>query len=78
MEPEERKEIPPHFKGLGVKEIIPMLEKVVREVKKFGFGRPNESISYRDYLTFKQKGKSGLEKKRVGLISAPKKAKHVK
>jgi hypothetical protein len=41
-----------------------------------GFGRPGENISYRDYWTFKLKGKKGLEEKRMGLMNAPKKEKY--
>ena len=36
-------------------------------------GRPNEKLSYRDYRTFKLKGKKGVEAKRLGSLSAPEK-----
>jgi hypothetical protein len=71
MEPEERKELPPHLRGLGMQEMAPKLEKVVEAMKELNFGRPNEKISYRDYWTFKLKGKKGLEESRLGSISAP-------
>jgi len=73
MEPQERKELPPHLKGLGMQEMAPKLQKVVQALKELDFGRPNEKISYRDYWTFKLKGKRGVEEKRLGSISAPKK-----
>ena len=73
MEPEERKELPPHLKGLGMQEMAPKLQKVVEALKELGYGRPNEKISYRDYRTFKLKGKKGVEEKRLGSLSAPKK-----
>jgi hypothetical protein len=73
MDPEERKELPPHLRGLGIQEMAPKLQKVVQALKELDFGRPNEKISYRDYWTFKLKGKKGLEKKRLGNLSAPKK-----
>jgi len=72
MEPEERKELPPHLRGLGMQEMAPKLQKVVEALKELDFGRPNEKISYRDYWTFKLKGKKGVEEKRLGSISAPK------
>jgi hypothetical protein len=73
MEPEERKELPPHLRGLGIQEMESELQKMVAAMKEQGFGRPNEKISYRDYWTFKLKGKKGLEKSRLYSISAPKK-----
>jgi hypothetical protein len=73
LEPEERKELPPHLRGLGMQEMAPKLQKVVEALKELNFGRPNEKISYRDYWTFKLKGKKGVEEKRLGSISAPKK-----
>jgi len=73
LEPEERKELPPHLRGLGMQEMAPKLQKVVEALKELDFGRPNEKISYRDYWTFKLKGKKGVEEKRLGSISAPKK-----
>jgi hypothetical protein len=75
MKPEERKEIPPHLRGLGPQEMEPELKKVVQVLKEMNYGRPNEKISYRDYRTFKLKGKKGLEEKRLGSLSAPKKGK---
>jgi len=50
----------------------PKLQKVVEALKEIGWGRPNEKISYREYRTFKLKGKKGLEQKRLGSVSAPK------
>ena len=73
MEPQERKELPPHLKGLGMQEMAPKLQKVVDALKELGWGRPNEKISYRDYRTFKLKGKKGVEEKRLGSLSAPRK-----
>jgi hypothetical protein len=73
VEPEERKELPPHLRGLGMQEMAPKLQKVVEALKELGWGRPNEKISYREYLTFKLKGKKGLEEERLGSVSAPKK-----
>jgi len=72
MEPEERHELPPHLRGLGMREMEPKLQKVVEALKELGWGRPNEKISYREYRTFKLKGKKGLEQKRLGSVSAPK------
>jgi hypothetical protein len=54
-----------------MQEMAPKLEKVVEALKELDFGRPNEKISYRDYWTFKLKGKKGIEEKRLGSISAP-------
>ncbi len=71
MEPKDRKKIPPHLQGLGMQEMAPKLQKVVDALKELDFGRPNEKISYRDYRTFKLKGKKGLETKRLGSLSAP-------
>jgi hypothetical protein len=73
LEPEERKELPPHLRGLGMEEMEPKLQKVVEALKELDWGRPNQKISYRDYLTFKLKGKKGLEEKRLGSVSAPEK-----
>jgi hypothetical protein len=75
MEPEERKELPPHLKGLGPQEMEEKLKKVVQVLNEMNYGRPNEKISYRDYRTLKLKGKKGLEKKRMGSVSAPKRKK---
>jgi hypothetical protein len=72
LEPQERKELPPHLRGLGMQEMAPKLEKVVQALKELNFGRPNEKISYREYWTYKLKGKKGVEEKRLGSISAPK------
>jgi hypothetical protein len=52
------------------------LKKVVQVLKEMDYGRPNEKISYRDYRTLKLKGKKGLEEKRLGSVSAPKKEKY--
>jgi len=73
LEPEERKELPPHLRGLGMQEMAPEIQKVAEALKKLHFGRPDEKISYREYWTFKLKGKKGVEEKRLGSISAPKK-----
>jgi hypothetical protein len=73
MEPQERKELPRHLRGLGMQEMAPKLQKVVEALKELGWGRPNEKISYRDYRTFKLKGKKGVEEKRLGSLSAPEK-----
>jgi hypothetical protein len=73
MEPQERKVLPPHLRGLGMQEMAPKLEKVVKALKELGWGRPNEKLSYRDYRTFKLKGRRGVEEKRLGSLSAPKK-----
>jgi hypothetical protein len=75
MKPEERKELPLHLKGLGPQEMEPELKKVVQVLNEMNYGRPNEKISYRDYRTFKLKGKKGLEEKRLGSLSAPRKKK---
>ncbi|MFP4642330.1 MAG: C-GCAxxG-C-C family (seleno)protein [Dehalococcoidia bacterium] len=72
LEPEERKELPPHLRGLGMQEMAPEIQKVAETLGKMNFGRPNEKISYRDYWTFKLKGKKGVEESRIGSISAPK------
>ncbi len=71
MEPEARKEIPPHLRGLGPQEMASKLEKVVQALKELQWGRPNEKISYREYRTLKLKGKKGLEEKRMGSVKAP-------
>lgn len=73
MDPEDRKELPPHLQGLGMQEMAPKLQKVVDALKELDYGRPNEKISYREYRTFKLKGKKGLEEARLGSLSAPKK-----
>jgi hypothetical protein len=73
MDPEERKELPPHLRGLGMQEMAPKLEKVIGALKELNVCRPGEKISYRDYWTFKLKGKKGLENKRLGKVSAPNK-----
>jgi len=73
MEPEERKELPPHLRGLGMQEMAPKLEKVVKALKELGWGRPDEKLSYREYRTFKLKGKKGVEAKRLGSLPAPEK-----
>lgn len=72
MEPEERKVLPPHLRGLGMKEMAPKLQKVVDALKELGYGRPDEKISYREYRTLKLKGEKGLEESRLGSVSAPK------
>jgi hypothetical protein len=72
MEPEKRRELPPHLRGLGPQEMMPKLQKVVDALKELNYGRPNEKISYRDYRKLKLLGKKGLEKKRIGSLSAPK------
>jgi hypothetical protein len=72
MEPEERKKLPPHLRGLGMQEMEPKLQKVVQVLKEMGYGRPNEKISYRDYRKLRLKGKEGVEKERLGSLSAPK------
>ncbi len=71
MEPEERKELPPKLRGLGPQEMQSKLKKVVQALKELDWGRPNEKISYRDYRKLKLKGKEGLEKERLGSVSAP-------
>ncbi len=71
MEPEERKKIPPHLRGLGPQEMASKLEKVAQALRELDWGRPDEKISYREYRTFKLKGKKGLEEKRLGSIKAP-------
>jgi hypothetical protein len=73
MEPEERKVLPPHLRGLGPQEMAPKLEKVVEALKELGWGRPHEKISYREYRKLKLKGKEALEKERLGSASAPSK-----
>jgi len=72
MEPEERKKIPPHLRGLGPQEMASKLEKVAQALRELDWGRPDEKISYREYRTFKLKGKKGLEKARLGSVQAPK------
>ena len=72
LTPEERKELPPHLRGLGMQEMAPKLMKTVEVLKEHKVGRPNEKISYRDYWTFKLKGKKGVEESRLGSTSAPK------
>lgn len=71
LEPEERKELPPHLQGLGIQEMAPEIQQAVEALKALHFGRPNEKISYRDYWTFKLKGKKGVEESRIGSMSAP-------
>lgn len=71
MEPEERKVIPPHLRGLGPKDMAPQLEKVVKMLKEMGWGRPDEKISYRDYRKLKLQGKKALERDRLGDLPAP-------
>jgi len=74
MEPEERKKVPPHLKSLNVQELMPKIEKVVQLMKELDLGRPNEKISWREYRTFKLKGKKGLEESRpCSLVNAPEK-----
>jgi hypothetical protein len=75
LEPEERKVLPLHLRGLGMQEMAPKLQKVVEALKELKVGRPNQKISYREYWTFKREGKAGLEKKRIGSLSAPEKNK---
>ena len=71
MEPEERKILPPHLRGLGPQEIAPKLEKLVAVLDEIGWGRPNEKISYREYRKLKLMGKEAFEKERMGTVSAP-------
>ena len=71
MEPEDRWDLPPHLRGLGPQEIMPKLQKVVDLLKEMGWGRPKEKISYREYRKLKLLGKEGLEKERLGSVSAP-------
>jgi hypothetical protein len=52
--------------------MMPKLQKVVEVLKELGWGRPEEKISYREYRKLKLKGKEGLEKERLGSVSAPK------
>jgi hypothetical protein len=39
IEPEERKEVPPHLKSLAMKEMAPRLQEIISELRKLGFGR---------------------------------------
>jgi hypothetical protein len=55
-----------------MQEMAPKLEKVVQALKELNFRRANEKISYREYWTYKLKGKKGVEEKRLGSIRAPK------
>jgi|GEM_PF-603027 len=71
MEPKERKKVPPHFEGLGPKEIVPKLRKAVEILEELGIGRPREKISYREYRKLKTQGKEALEKERLGSVEAP-------
>jgi hypothetical protein len=71
MEPAERKILPFHVRGLGPQEMAPKLEKVVQALKELDWGRPDEKISYREYRKLRLKGKKGLEKERLGSVSAP-------
>lgn len=71
LEPEERKVIPPHLRGLGPQEMAPKLEKVVEALKELGWGRPHEKISYREYRKLKLKGRAALERERLGDLAAP-------
>jgi hypothetical protein len=71
LEPEERWELPPHLRGLGPQEMMPKLQKLVDVMNQMNYGRPNEKISYRDYRKLKLLGKKGLEKERLGSLSAP-------
>jgi hypothetical protein len=73
MEPEERKELPLHLRGLGMQEMAPEIQKVAEALKKLHFGRPDEKLSYREYWKFKLKGPKGVEEGRLGSISAPRK-----
>jgi len=56
-----------------MQEMAPEVMKVAEALKKLHFGRPEEKLSYREYWTFKMKGKKGVEEGRPGSISAPKK-----
>jgi hypothetical protein len=71
-EPEERKKLPPHLQGLGV-DLIPKVKKVAQLMEELGLGRPKEKISWREYRTFKLKGKKGVEESRPCGVDAPKK-----
>jgi hypothetical protein len=74
MEPEERKKLPPHIQRLGTREEMQQkAEKVMKVMEEVGFGRPNEKLSWRDYRTFKLKGKKGVEESRPCGVDAPEK-----
>jgi hypothetical protein len=73
MEIEERKELPLFVQDLDPAVMEPKLKKVVEALKELDFALPHEKLSYRDYWTFKLKGKKGVEETRLGSVSAPKK-----
>jgi hypothetical protein len=73
MEPEVRKKLPPHLQGVELTDMMPKVQKIAQLMKEQGLGRPNEKISWREYRTFKLKGKKGVEESRPCGVDAPKK-----
>jgi hypothetical protein len=72
-EPEERKKLPPHLRGLSWQEMMPKVQKVAQLMKELGLGRPAEKISWREYRKLKLKGKKGVEESRPCGVDAPEK-----
>ncbi len=76
MEPEERKVIPEHLRGIGPQEIGPKVEKVAALMKELGLCRPKSKISYREYRKLKQEGKQAVIDSRIcGTCGVPDKDK---
>ncbi len=76
MEPEERKKLPPHLRGLEWEELMPKAEKVAQLMKELGLGRPGEKISWREYRKLKLEGRKGVEESRPCGVKAPDKEEH--
>jgi hypothetical protein len=73
LEPEERKQIPPHLEGYNMKELVPKVQKVAALMQELGIGQPKQKISWREYRKFKQQGKKGVEQSRPCGADAPEK-----
>jgi hypothetical protein len=73
MEPEERKRIPPHLQDSLSQDLETKVQKVAQFMKEIGLGCPNEKISWREYRTFKLKGRKGVEESRPCGVDAPEK-----
>jgi hypothetical protein len=50
---------------------MPKVQKVAQLMKELGLGRHDEKISWREYPTFKLKGKKGVEESRPCGVDAP-------
>ncbi len=70
-EPEERKKLPPHLRGLEWEELMPKVQKVAQVMKEVGLGRPEDKISWREYRTLKLKGRKGVEESRPCGVRTP-------